>query len=70
MNRSQLEARLFSLQDTTYRDFVIRLIPNLAPDTVIGVRTPALRALAKEMGEDAAFLGQLPHRYFEENQLH
>ena len=70
MNRSQMEARLFSLQDTTYRDFVIRLIPNLAPDTVIGVRTPALRALAKEIGEDAAFLGQLPHRYFEENQLH
>ena len=70
MNRSQLEAWLFSLQDTTYRDFTIRLIPNLAPDTVIGVRTPALRALAKEIGEDAAFLGQLPHRYFEENQLH
>lgn len=70
MTHEVLIERLFALQDPQYRNFMIRLIPNLDPETILGVRTPALRALAKEIGEDATFLGQLPHRYFEENQLH
>ncbi len=40
---------------------------------MIGVRTPALRALAKELiarEEIGDFLTALPHRYFDENQLH
>ena len=68
MNREEVIQRLFALQDEKYRSFQINLIPNIAPETIIGVRTPQLRALAKEMGED--FLGDLPHRYFEENQIH
>ena len=65
--------RLFALQDPAYRAFQAKLIPNQAPDSVIGVRTLALRALAKELsgsGEAAAFLEALPHPYFDENQLH
>ncbi len=65
--------RLLSVQDITYRDFQRKLIPNLDPETIIGVRTPQLRALAKELRkakEDEAFLGVLPHETFEENQLH
>ena len=65
--------RLFALQDTGYRDFQRGLIPNLPPDRMIGVRTPALRTMAKELAgsqEAARFLAELPHRYFEENQLH
>ncbi len=65
--------RLFALQDTAYRDFQSRLIPTAAPASVIGVRTPALRALAKELRgqpEVQPFLRALPHLYFEENQLH
>ena len=42
-----LRDRLFSLQDTAYRDFHSRLIPNIDPERVIGIRTPALRAFAK-----------------------
>ena len=51
----------------------ITIIPTVDPDSIIGVRTPALRALAKEISkrEDIdTFLNDLPHKYFEENQLH
>ena len=64
---------LFALQDTQYADFQRRLIPNIAKDSIIGVRTPALRNCAKKlaMQEDVnIFLSELPHKYFEENQLH
>lgn len=69
----EIQAELFSLQDKKYRDFQAALIPTIPPETMIGVRTPALRALAKKMGkrEDIdAFLNALPHAYFDENQLH
>lgn len=64
---------LFSLQDPEYRQFQCRLVPTADPETVIGVRTPELRALAKRLKKDAsaeAFLSALPHRYYEENNLH
>lgn len=65
--------RLFSLRDEKYAAFQRPLLPNLVPESIIGVRTPALRLLAKELrgsAEAEAFLAALPHRYFEENQLH
>ena len=65
--------RLRALQDPKYREFQRKLIPTVDPEAIIGVRTPELRKLAKQLaaGEEAkAFLQQLPHRYFEENQLH
>jgi protein-tyrosine-phosphatase/3-methyladenine DNA glycosylase AlkD len=68
-----VRGRLLALRDPGYRDFQAKLIPGKSPDLVIGVRTPALRALAKELsgsGEAAAFLESLPHEYFDENQLH
>ena len=64
---------MFSVQDLKYRDFNSKLIPNIDKDTVIGVKTPILRSYAKEMmknGESSAFLSELPHKYFEENQIH
>lgn len=64
---------LFALQDTQYADFQRRLIPNIAKNSIIGVRTPVLRNYAKKlaMQEDVnIFLSELPHKYFEENQLH
>jgi 3-methyladenine DNA glycosylase AlkD len=68
-----VQARLFELQDLKYRDFQCRLMPTVNPDTVIGVRTPELRKLAKEfskMPEAEKFLKILPHKYYEENNLH
>lgn len=65
-----LTDNLFSLQDEKYRDFQRRLIPNIVSEAIIGVRTPDLRRLAKELDEKETFLDTLPHRYFEENQVH
>ena len=65
--------RLFELRDGKYADFTAKLIPNVPKESILGVRTPALRELAKKVSgtpEAAAFLKELPHRYFEENQLH
>ena len=70
---SVIQKELFALQDTKYRDFQVKLIPTVDPETVIGVRTPELRQYAKQLikSEDiGAFLNHLPHQYFDENQLH
>ena len=69
----EITRELFRLQDTAYRDFQLKLIPTVDPASVIGVRTPELRAMAKRLlrsGQEEAFLRELPHRYFDENQLH
>ena len=68
-----IQEKLFALQDTKYREFQSKLMPTVDPDTVIGVRTPQLRKLAKEIAkteEKQLLLQGLPHAYFEENQLH
>lgn len=68
-----IEEKLLPMQDIPYRDFQRKLIPNIAPKAILGVRTLALRALAREMAgtpEAADFLAALPHRLFEENQVH
>ena len=73
MIREEIRQRLFELQDVSYRDFQVKLIPTVETESMIGVRTPALRKLAREYGkrEDIGeFLQDLPHRYFDENQLH
>ena len=64
-----IEARLFELQDLKYRDFHRSLVPTAPEGYVIGVRMPQLRALAKEVDAER-FLKELPHKYYEENQLH
>ena len=72
MNKADLYRKLYDLQDLKYRDMQIKIIPTAEPETVIGVRTPALKAMAKEIlnsGEYKGFLEELPHKYFEENQL-
>ncbi len=65
-----IQDALFKLQDVSYRDFQRKLIPNIDSETIIGVRTPDLRTLAKEMDGLVPFLQDLPHHYFEENQVH
>lgn len=68
-----VQERLFSMQDLKYHDFQLNLTPGMSSENIIGVRTPELRKLAKEMiksGEAENFISVLPHRYFEENQLH
>ena len=66
-----IKDELFKLQDSEYRDFHARLVPNLEKKAIIGVRLPQLRALAKELKpQTESFFKELPHRYYEENTLH
>jgi 3-methyladenine DNA glycosylase AlkD len=61
------------MKDEQYKSFQRGLIPNIDKNLVIGVRTPELRKLAKEIRRDnmaEEFMSGLPHKYFEENQLH
>ena len=70
---TDLRQRLAGMGEEGYAAFQRKLIPTAAPETVLGVRTPALRKLAKELvqsGEGGALLVQLPHRYLEEDLLH
>ena len=65
--------KLYALQNIKYRDFQGKLLPTVDTETIIGVRTPALRKLAKELAKQddiGTFLDTLPHTYFDENQLH
>ena len=70
---AEIQKELFSLQDEQYRVFQGKLIPTVAPEQFIGVRTPELRRYARQLSDSEtarAFLRDLPHRYFDENQLH
>lgn len=69
----EIRNELFKMQDIAYRDFNSKLIPTLDKSLFIGVRTPELRKYAKQLAkrEDIEeFLHLLPHKYFDENQLH
>ena len=68
-----IQSLLFAKQDIKYRDFQAPLFPNIDKERMIGVRTPELKKLAKELfGSELAnkFIETLPHQYFDENQLH
>lgn len=70
MVSEELSGILFACQDAAYRKMQCRLLPNLAPETIIGVPTPVLRQLARQLACREDFLRRLPHSFFEENQIH
>ena len=87
MTPAELIKRLLENQDLKYRDFHASLLPNIDKKSIIGVRVPVMRKIAKEFASSgkspaakggaksvpkdiANFLDKLPHKYFEENQVH
>ena len=69
----EIQKQLFELQDMAYRDFHSRLMPDIDKKKVIGIRVPMLRKYAKSIaGTELAekFIKELPHCYYEENNLH
>ena len=65
--------KLIACGDEQYRDFQSKLVPNIPKERILGVRTPDMRRIAREMRgteEAEAFLAELPHRYYEENLVH
>lgn len=70
---TEIQEMLFAAQDLGYRAFQARLMPSIDFDRIIGVRVPAVRKIAKELaGTPLAveFLEELPHKFYEENNLH
>ena len=68
-----LLAQLQSLADSNYAAFQRKLIPQIPPEKILGIRMPVLRRFAKEFAKTAQaaeFLNQLPHKYYDENNLH
>ncbi|MBQ8216698.1 MAG: DNA alkylation repair protein [Oscillospiraceae bacterium] len=67
-----IRTELSNMQDIKYKDFHSKLIPTVDPDTVIGVRMPQMKAYAKSLKNTdvSAFLSDLPHKYYDENNLH
>lgn len=73
MTITEIEKRLFELQDSKYRLFQAKLMPTIDAEKIIGVRNPILRSLAKELYKDNSyeeFLNTLPHKYYDEDNLH
>lgn len=72
MLTDNIRNELFENRDEKFQSFQARLIPNIPGESIIGVRTPLLRKMAKRLYSEEAedFLADVPHKYFEENQLH
>ena len=65
--------RLKEFSDEKYKEFQAKLVPNISKDLILGVKTPNMRNIAKEIkdsNEAKAFLNELPHKYYEENLVH
>ena len=73
MTKEEIRTRLWVLQDKKYRDFNAMLIPGVEKERVIGVRTPQLRAMAKEIVREERledYLDDLDHYFYEERNLY
>lgn len=73
MEKSGIVGKLFQMRDEKYAALQVKILPTVGKDRIIGVRTPELRAFAKDLfgdEETESFLRELPHRYFDEDQLH
>ena len=69
----EIRETLVENADENYKQFHAKLIPNIPPERIIGVRTPAVKKLAKKYGkhpEIDTYLSDLPHKYYDENNLH
>ncbi len=67
---TDIQKKLISMGEEGYRDFCSSLMPTVDKNKVIGVRIPKLRKYAKELTDYKGFLKELPHKYYEENNLH
>lgn len=65
--------KLMEVKDLKYKEFQSKLVPNIPKETILGIRTPEMRKIAKEVYESEekeSFLNDLPHKYYEENLIH
>lgn len=65
--------KLMKVKDDKYKEFQSKLVPNISKETILGIKTPEMRKIAKEVFESKdkeVFLKDLPHKYYEENLIH
>src|SRR5574344_2183552 len=70
---AKTEQELFSKQDIKYREFQAKLMPNIDKSVIVGVRNPDTKKIAKRIihdNEEDFFVSNLPHKYYEENNVH
>lgn len=68
---TELQKLLFENQDLKYKEFHSKLMPTVDTDTIIGVRVPTLREIAKKFPfDEKKFMNEMPHKYYEENNIH
>lgn len=68
----EIQNKLFEMQDQKYQKFHSALMPTILKTKVIGVRVPRLKDYAKTLKtvDVSGFLNTLPHKFYEENNLH
>ncbi len=70
---AEIRGELFGMQDEDYKNFHKKLMPTVDEKLIIGIRTPTLRSYAKcfkNTEKRKLFIEMLPHKYYEENNLH
>ena len=73
---NKIKKDLLLMQDKTYKDFHSKLMPTINPNSIIGIRVPVLRDYAKKLFKENSieslnsFLKNLPHEFYEENNIH
>lgn len=70
MTSFDIQKALILMGKEEYKKFTANLIPTVKKSRIIGVRIPILRKYAKELKDYENFLSELPHKYYEENNLH
>ena len=68
-----IREKLFEFEDPKYREFQAKLVPTIEKETIIGVRTPDMKSIAKQFAKEEStkdFLNDVPHKYYEENLVH
>lgn len=70
---NDITRELINSADEKYKAFHSSLVPNIDKSTLLGVRAPICKAIAKKYASTAqgkAFLADLPHSYYDENIVH
>ncbi len=70
---NQVYEMLLKVKDDNYKEFQSKLVPNISKESILGVRTPEMREIAKEVFNSSfkdEFLNDIPHKYYEENIIH
>lgn len=69
----EITDKLMKLKDVKYQEFQSKLVPNIDKNKILGIKTPDLRMLAKEIASSdmkEEFLKELPHQYYDEDLIH